>query len=113
MSPILPSRHDSIRTNGEKRLPSSPSASAVPAVAKIGQPNRAAKVRAPTEWSPCSWVMKIPRIVSDAMPRAASRLSISFAESPASTRTRVLPDSTTQALPPEPEASIETRTKQD
>ena len=113
MSPIVPSRQDSIRTKGEKRFPSRPRAAAVPAVAKREQPNRAANVRAPTEWSPCSCVTKMARIEFASMPRVASRFSISFAESPASTRIRVLPDSTTQAFPPEPEARIETRTEED
>jgi hypothetical protein len=77
------------------------------------QPNRSANVRAPIEWSPCSWVRKIAAIVCGATPRASSLLSISFAERPASTSTRVAPDSTTQALPPEPDASTETRTIED
>jgi hypothetical protein len=47
IDPIRPSRPERIRTNGAKRDPSSPIASAVPAVAKIGQPHLAEKVEAP------------------------------------------------------------------
>src|SRR5262245_62975642 len=51
-------------------------------------------------------------MVSAAMPRLSILRSISRAERPASTRTRVRPDSTTHALPPDPEARTMTRTKE-
>src|SRR5215468_6610174 len=50
-------------------------------------------------------------MVSAAIPRFSILRSISRAERPASTRTRVRPDSTTQALPPDPDARTKTRTK--
>ncbi len=46
-----------------------------------------------------------------AIPRRVMRRSISRAERPASTSTRVAPDSTTHALPPDPEARMVTRTR--
>ena len=77
----------------------------------MGQPHRVEKDSAPEEWSWCSWVMKTPAIDSGSIPRARSRRSISRPESPASTRTRVVPHSTTHAFPPDPEARTLTRTE--
>ena len=86
-------------------------ASAVPDVVYRGQSHRAVKTAAPLEWSLCSWVRKIAAIESAGIPRRIIRRSISRAERPASTSTRVPPDSTTHALPPEPEARMVTRTE--
>src|SRR5262249_48870108 len=113
IEPTRPSRPGSIRAKGAKRVPSSPIASAVPAVAKIAQPHRAENVEAPLAWSLCSCVRKMPSIDSGGICRVSSRLSISRAERPASTRRRVRPDSTTQQLPPEPEARTLTRIERD
>src|SRR3990172_3490909 len=89
---------------------SAASARAVPWVIQARTPWRRANGSAPSAWSPCSWVTKMPARSPGARPRRVSRRSVSSVENPQSTRMRVEPASTTRPFPSLPLPSDAKRT---
>src|SRR5262245_30510766 len=71
----------------------------VPCVSQTGMPWRRASRATPPMWSSCSWVTTIAARSVGSRPRRPRRLAVSARPKPQSSRTRVVPDSTTRALP--------------
>ena len=73
--------------------------SRVRALQRMGSGCFLVKISNPLQWSPCSWVIKIPERESGAIPHAASRSNSRAALNPASINKRDVPVQTTALLP--------------
>src|SRR5690606_26613870 len=71
----------------------------VPWVSQTGRPWRRASLATPPMWSSCSCVTTTPERSVGSSPSLPRRVAVSASPKPQSSRMRVLPDSTTRALP--------------